>query len=68
MKAIVLPNYGPAENLRFQEITTPTPGATDVLIHVQASAVNKLDILKASGAMQAVFPLPLPWTPGIDFA
>jgi N-ethylmaleimide reductase len=68
MNAILLTNYGPAENLRFQEITTPVPAATDVLIHVKASAVNKLDILKASGVMQAVFPLPLPWVPGIDFA
>ncbi|GAB4021495.1 NADP-dependent oxidoreductase [Spirosoma koreense] len=68
MQAIVLTNYGPAENLRFQEMTTPTPAATDVLIHVKASAVNKLDLLKASGAMQAVFPLPIPWIPGIDFA
>ncbi|GAB3507943.1 NADP-dependent oxidoreductase [Spirosoma knui] len=68
MKATVLTNYGPAENLRFQEMTTPTPAANEVLIHVQSSGVNKLDILKASGAMQAVFPLPLPWIPGIDFA
>ncbi|QKZ13750.1 NADP-dependent oxidoreductase [Spirosoma sp. KUDC1026] len=68
MNAIILPNYGPAENLRFQEITTPVPAATDVLVRVKASGVNKLDILKASGAMQAVFPLPLPWIPGIDFA
>ncbi|WP_420149314.1 NADP-dependent oxidoreductase [Spirosoma sp.] len=68
MKAIVLPDYGPAESLHFQEITTPTSASTDVLVRILASGVNKLDILKASGAMQAVFPLPLPWIPGIDFA
>ncbi|RAK00133.1 NADPH:quinone reductase-like Zn-dependent oxidoreductase [Larkinella arboricola] len=68
MKAIVLTNFGAAENLAFREVTTPTPAADEVLIRLQASAVNKLDLLKASGAMQAVFPIALPWIPGIDFA
>lgn len=68
MNAIALTSFGPAENLRFQEMATPVPAANEVLIHVRASGVNKLDILKASGAMQAVFPIELPWIPGIDFA
>jgi NADPH:quinone reductase-like Zn-dependent oxidoreductase len=68
MKAIVLNNYGPAEDLRFQDIPAPIPSADQVLVKIHATAVNHIDIGKAAGALRNVFPLKFPWIPGYDFA
>lgn len=66
MKAIVLTHYGASP--AWQEVPAPQPAAGEVLVAVQAAAVNHVDYEKASGAMKQVFPLTFPWTPGYDFA
>ncbi len=43
MKAIVYHNYGPVSNLTIEEIAKPAPGDNEVLIKVQAAAVNSWD-------------------------
>jgi NADPH:quinone reductase-like Zn-dependent oxidoreductase len=68
MKAIVFNNYGPAEDLRYQDIPTPIPSAEQVLVKIHATAVNHIDIGIAAGAFKNVFPLKFPWIPGYDFA
>jgi len=68
MKAIQLPHYGAADQLRYEEIPTPRAGPGQVLVRVRAAAVNPLDSKIASGALQQLMPLTFPWTPGNDFA
>jgi len=68
MEAIQLPHYGAADQLRYEKIPTPQAGPGQVLVRVHAAAVNPLDSKIASGAMQQLFPLTFPWTPGNDFA
>jgi NADPH:quinone reductase-like Zn-dependent oxidoreductase len=43
MKAIVYREYGPADVLKLEEVSKPTPGDNEVLIKVRAAAVNPLD-------------------------
>lgn len=50
MKAIVLEAYGPAENLKLQEVDKPTPKSDEVLIKVYASCINDWDWHLVTGA------------------
>jgi NADPH:quinone reductase-like Zn-dependent oxidoreductase len=68
MKAIVLNNYGSADDLRYQDTPTPVPSAEQVLVKIYATAVNHVDIGISAGAMKDVFPLKFPWIPGYDLA
>lgn len=65
MKAIILPDYGTPEILRFTEVATPEPGPGEVLIKVHNVSVNvTLDIILRKGN----YPMkpPLPHVMGID--
>lgn len=44
MKAAVCHAYGPAENVRIEEVGKPTPGVDDVLVKVVASTVDIADV------------------------
>ncbi|MET9302251.1 NAD(P)-dependent alcohol dehydrogenase [Micromonospora aurantiaca] len=43
MKAIVQDRYGPPETLVLAEVETPAPGPGDVLVRVEAAALNAYD-------------------------
>jgi NADPH:quinone reductase-like Zn-dependent oxidoreductase len=43
MKAIVQDRYGSPDNLRFEEVDKPAPADNEVLVRVQAAAVNAFD-------------------------
>ncbi|WP_089155502.1 NAD(P)-dependent alcohol dehydrogenase [Micromonospora sp. NBS 11-29] len=43
MKAIVQDRYGSPETLRLAEVAVPTPGPGDVLVRVEAAALNAYD-------------------------
>ena len=43
MHALVRHRYGPIAELAVEQIDTPTPGADQVLVRVQAASVNPLD-------------------------
>lgn len=45
MKAYILSEFGP----QLQDIDTPKPGAGEVLVRVQASGLNRVDILMSRG-------------------
>lgn len=68
MKAIRFDRFGGAEVLRETDVEIPRPGPGQVRVRVKAAGVNALDGKIRSGAMEAVFPTPLPAVPGGEFA
>lgn len=69
MHAIRLHAFGPAENLRYEEVDDPKPGPGQVRIAVAAAGVHLLDTTIRSGASGGPFPLPdLPTIPGREVA
>jgi NADPH:quinone reductase-like Zn-dependent oxidoreductase len=51
MKAARLPAYGDVSQFKVEEVPTPTPGAGEVLIKVEASALNHIDLFVPQGYM-----------------
>ena len=43
MRAVVFDRYGPAEVLRVEDVTTPTPGPDQVLVRIAATSINLSD-------------------------
>lgn len=68
MKAVVLHEYGPAKNLKWEDVPDPQPGEGEVLVRVHAASLNPIDWKIRSGAMKAMMPLELPTILGYDFA
>lgn len=66
MKAILCTKLGPPEDLVLQEIDSPTPKPTEVLIRVHACGLNFPDTLIIQGKYQ--FKPDLPFSPGSDIA
>jgi NADPH:quinone reductase len=67
--AIRLHAFGPAENLRYEEIPDPVPGAGEVRIAVQAAGVHLIDTTVRRGVAMGPIPLPsLPAIPGREVA
>lgn len=64
MRAMTIPEYGPPEVLKLQDVPEPTPGDNDLLIEVHASALNPVDYKIRSGKFRA--PRQLPIIPGFD--
>jgi NADPH2:quinone reductase len=69
MHAIRLHAFGPAENLRYEEVLDPEPGPGQVRIAVAAAGVHLVDTTIRSGEARGPFPLPdLPAVPGREVA
>ena len=68
MKAVLLHEYGPADNLKYEEVPTPEPGPDEVLIRVAATSVNPIDWKLRSGNYKSFMPLQLPAILGRDVA
>jgi len=66
MKAIRLLEYGGP--LVFDDIPSPTIASGEVLVRVTSTAVNHVDLVKASGTARQVLPIDLPWIPGHEFS
>jgi len=66
MKALRLLEYG--GQLVFDEVATPTIARGEILVKVKSTAVNHLDLVKASRAIRQIFPIDLPWIPGHEFS
>lgn len=66
MKAAYIEQTGPAENIKYDELPTPQPKDSEVLVKVQAVAVNPVDTYIRSGAI--AMNLPLPFVVGCDLA
>ncbi|MDI1465708.1 zinc-binding dehydrogenase [Catellatospora sp. KI3] len=68
MRAIRQYEFGPAENLRFEQVPDPTPGQGQVVVQVEAAGVHLIDTTVRRGGATP-FPLPaLPMTPGREVA
>ena len=55
---------GPAESIRYGDVSIPAPGPTDVLVRVEATAVNRVDTFIRAGSFPT--PLSLPFVIGRD--
>jgi NADPH:quinone reductase-like Zn-dependent oxidoreductase len=66
MKAVRLLEYG--GQLVFSDVPTPMIARDEILVKIKSSAVNHLDLVKASGTARQVLPIDLPWIPGHEFS
>lgn len=64
MKAIVCKEYGPIENLVYEDMEDPKPGSRNVVIEAEAIGVNFPDGLLVQGLYQAK--PPTPFIPGME--
>jgi NADPH2:quinone reductase len=68
MKAIRIHQFGPTEEvLQYEDIPAPTTGHDELLIRVEAAALNRADLGLRSGSYR-VSPDELPIIPGREFA
>ena len=69
MHAIVQHQFGPPDQLRYEEVPDPRPADGEVAIAVQASGVHLIDTVIRRGVRRGSFPLPdLPMIPGREVA
>jgi NADPH2:quinone reductase len=66
MKALVIREHGPLENLTLTDVPDPVPQAGQVLVDVKAASVNFPDLLVIGGTYQNL--PPRPFSPGKDLA
>ena len=66
MRALRCNRYGPPQSLVVEDLPNPRPGPGEVLIGVEAAAVNFPDVLIAAGLYQVR--IDVPFTPGSEFA
>jgi NADPH2:quinone reductase len=64
MKAILVQNYGDADQLRLEQVPIPEPGPAQVRVRVTAVGLNFIETYQRKG----VYPVPLPFTPGAEFS
>jgi NADPH2:quinone reductase len=62
MRAVVVDEFGPPEQLRLAEIPQPAAGPGEVVVNVRAAPVNYVDLLVTGGSYQ--FLPPFPFIPG----
>ena len=66
MKAVRLLEYG--GQLVFNDVPTPTIASDEILVKIRSTAVNHLDLVKASGTARQILSIDLPWIPGHEFS
>ena len=66
MKALIVREHGPLENLLLEDVPDPAPGPGEVLVNVHAASVNFPDLLVIAGTYQTL--PPRPFSPGKDMA
>jgi NADPH:quinone reductase-like Zn-dependent oxidoreductase len=66
MKAVRLLEYG--GQLVFNDVPTPAIARDEILVKIKSTAVNHLDLVKASGTAKQILPIDLPWIPGHEFS
>jgi NADPH:quinone reductase-like Zn-dependent oxidoreductase len=66
MKAVRLLEFG--GQLVFDDVPTPAIARDEILVKVKSTAVNHVDLVKASGAVRQILPIDLPWIPGHEFS
>ena len=64
MKAIRVHACGEPEVMRYEEVPKPSPGAAESLVSLEAIGLNSIDVYHRT----ALYPLALPFTPGLEGA
>src|SRR6185312_9373134 len=62
MRAVIVRDFGSIEALELGTLPDPSPGADEVVVSIQATAVNFVDLLVIGGKYQ--FLPQRPFTPG----
>lgn len=68
MKALVATDYVPLNQIKVTDHPTPAPQPGQVLIKVEAAALNPLDLALITGAVKDMFPADHPLVIGMDAA
>jgi NADPH:quinone reductase-like Zn-dependent oxidoreductase len=68
MRAVRFQQFGGPEQLIVERVPRPEPQAGEALIRVHAAGVNPIDWKVRQGWLRNVRPIPLPATPGNEFA
>ena len=66
MKAVRVLEYG--GQLVFNDVPMPAIARDEILVKIRSTAVNHLDLVKASGTARQILPIDLPWIPGHEFS
>jgi NADPH:quinone reductase-like Zn-dependent oxidoreductase len=66
MKAVRVLEYG--GQVEVNDVPTPTVARDAILVKIKSTAVNHLDLVKASGRARQILPIDLPWIPGHEFS
>src|SRR5712691_9402171 len=66
MKAVRLLEYG--GQLVFNDVPTRAIARDEILVKIKSTAVNHLDLVKASGTARQILPIDPPWIPGHEFS
>src|SRR5260370_7390334 len=66
MKGIRLLEFG--GQLVFEDVPAPVIARDEVLVKIKSTAVNHIDLVKASGTLRQILPIDLPWIPGHEFS
>jgi NADPH:quinone reductase-like Zn-dependent oxidoreductase len=66
MKAVRLLEFGVP--LVFDDVPAPAIARDEVLVKIKSTAVNHIDLVKASGTLRQILPIDLPWIPGHEFS
>jgi NADPH:quinone reductase len=64
MKAIRVHAVGGPDALALEDVPEPTPQPKEALVRVKAAGVNFIDVYHRTG----LYPLPIPFTPGMEAA
>jgi NADPH:quinone reductase-like Zn-dependent oxidoreductase len=67
MLAVTFDRLGDPDVLQLVELPVPEPGPGEILIRVDAAAVNFADVMRRRGSSYP-FPTPLPYHPGAEVA
>src|ERR1700694_41174 len=66
MKAVRLLEYG--GQLVLNDVPIPTFARDEILVKIKSTAVNHVDLVKASGTLRQILPIDVPWIPGHEFS
>src|SRR5213080_3801757 len=66
MKAVRLLEFG--GQLVFDDVPAPAIARDEILVKIKSTAVNHVDLVKASGTLRQILPIELPWIPGHEFS
>lgn len=68
MKAVRFDKYGGIDVLRLDDVPTPAPAAGEVVVKVQAAAINPGEAKIREGLLHSMWPATFPSGEGSDFA